>query len=70
MDTLNPHMTPLLILKNTKFCGSLNINELKNLKLYLKLHFLACKHNQYLLNVMIFSQVLVTSYEDLECKLL
>ena len=30
---LNPHMTSLLILKNNKFCDSLNINELENWKL-------------------------------------
>ena len=30
MDTLNPHMTSLLILKNNKFCGLININKLKN----------------------------------------
>jgi len=30
IDTLNPHMTSLLILKKNKFCGSQNINELRN----------------------------------------
>ena len=38
-DTLSPDMTTLLILKNNKFSGSQNINELKNWKLELELHF-------------------------------
>ena len=39
--TFNPHMTSVLILKNNIFCDSQNINELKNWKLELELHFLA-----------------------------
>ena len=36
MDTLKPIMTPLLILIDNTFCGSLNINELNNWKFDLK----------------------------------
>ena len=62
MDTLNPHMMFLLILKNNEFCGSLNINELKNLKHKLELHFLASNLSAARLT---FVKVSVTSYEDL-----
>ena len=41
MGTLNPHMASLLILKNNKVCGSLNMNELNNWNIELELYYLA-----------------------------
>ena len=41
MDSPNPHMKSLFISKNNTFCGSININEIKDKKLELELHFLA-----------------------------
>ena len=54
-------MTLLLILKNNEFSGSLNINELKNFKHKLELHFLASNLSAARLT---FVKVSVTSYED------
>ena len=41
MDPLNPFITSLLILKNDKFGGSLNMNELDKFKAWIIISFLA-----------------------------
>ena len=69
MDTLNPHMTSLHIFKNDNFCGSLDLNELRNGKLELELHFLTSNLLPQKIFVKCNDVISVMSYEDLECSL-